>query len=105
MVQASAHAFSLDASALQRAENFVREFGRASVGVLNFVVVWWKPVVVVDQTLRRRSVDFDGVAVSLPVGGENYDGFWFYLMRDFVADGLQFGVGWVSVVFEEVWAS
>jgi len=65
----------------------------------------WETVVVVDQTLGRCGVDFDGVAVALPVGREYDDGFGFYLVRDFVADGLEFCVGWVGVVFEEIGAS
>lgn len=39
------------------------------------------------------------------MGGDDDDGFGFYLLSDFVADGLQFGVGWVGVIFEEVGAS
>jgi hypothetical protein len=31
--------------------------------------------------------------------------FGFYFLRDLLADGLEFGVGWVGVVFEEVGAS
>jgi hypothetical protein len=41
----------------------------------------------------------------LPVRAEDDDGFGFYFLRDFAADGLQFRVGWVGVVFEEVGAS
>lgn len=62
-------------------------------------------VVVVDEALGRCGVDFDGGAVALPVCGEDYDGFGFYFVGDFVADGLEFGVGWVGVVFEEVGAA
>jgi hypothetical protein len=67
--------------------------------------VWWEAIVVVDETLGGCGVDFDGVAVALPVCGEDDDGFGFYLVRDFVADCLESGVGWVGVVFEEVGAS
>jgi hypothetical protein len=67
--------------------------------------VWREAVVVVDQALGGGGVDFDGVAVALPVGGEDDDGFWFYFLGDFVADRLEFGVGWMGVVFEEVGAS
>ena len=52
--------------------------------------------------MGRCGVDFDGVAVALPVCGEDDYGFGFYFVCDFVADGLEFGVGWVGVVFEEV---
>lgn len=62
-------------------------------------------VVVVDEALGGGGVDFNGVAVGLPVGGEDDDGFRFDLLGDLAADGLQFGVGWVGVVFEEVGAS
>ena len=62
-------------------------------------------VVVVDEALGRCGVDFNGGAVALPVCGEDDDGFGFYFVGDFVADGLQFGVGWVGVVFEEVGSS
>ena len=55
--------------------------------------------------MGRGGVDFDGVAVALPVGGEDDNGFRFYFVRDLVADGLEFGVGWVGVVFEEVGAA
>lgn len=105
MVQTPADAFSFNPSALQGVDDLVCEFWRAGVGVLDFVVVWREAVVVVDEALGCRGVDFDGVAVALPVGGEDDDGFGFYLVRDFVADGLEFGVGWVGVVFEKVGAS
>jgi hypothetical protein len=105
MIQTPAYTFSFDAGALQGVEDLVCEFGGASVGVLDFVVVWREAVVVVYETLGCRGVDFDGVAVALPVCGEDDDGFGFYLVRDFVADCLESGVGWVGVVFEEVGAS
>jgi hypothetical protein len=105
MVQTPADAFSFNPSALQGVEDLVCEFRGAGVGILNFVVVWREAVVVVDETLGCRGVDFDGVAVALPVRGEDYDGFGFYFVSDLVADGLELGVGWVGVVFEEVGAS
>jgi len=105
MVQTPAHAFSFDASVLQCAEDLVCEFRGAGVGVLDFVVVRREAVVVVDEALGRCGVDFDGGPVALPVCGEDDDGFGFYFVCDFVADGLEFGVGWVGVVFEEVRAS
>ena len=95
MVQPSAHAFGFDAGVLQSGEYLVCEFWRAGVGVLDFVVVGREAVVVVDEALGRCGVDFDGGAVALPVCGEDDDGFGFDFVRDFVADGLEFGVGWV----------
>ena len=67
VIQASADAFGFDASTLQGAEDLVCEFRGAGVGILDCVVVWREAVVVVDQTLGCCSVDFDGVAVALPV--------------------------------------
>ena len=102
MVQTPADAFSFNPSALQGVDDLVCEFWRAGVGVLDGVVVRREAVVVVDETLGRCGVDFDGGAVALPVCGEDDNGFGFYFVGDFVADGLEFGVGWVGVVFEEV---
>jgi hypothetical protein len=39
------------------------------------------------------------------VGREDDDGFRFHFVRDFVANGLEFGVGWVGIVFEEIGTS
>lgn len=105
MVQTPPHTLSFNPGALQGVEDLVCEFRGAGVGILDFVVVWREAVVVVDETLGRCGVDFDGGAVALPVGGEDDDGFGFYFVRDFVANGLEFGVGWVGIVFEEVGAS
>jgi len=105
MVQPSAHAFGFDAGVLQSGEYLVCEFWGAGVGVLDFVVVGWEAVVVVYQTLGRCGVDFDGIAIALPVGAEHDDGFGLYFVRDFMTDGLEFGVGWVGVVFKEVGAT
>ena len=102
MIQTPADAFSFDASALQGVEDLVCELRRACVGILDFVVMRREAVVVVNETLGRCGVDFDGVAVALPVRGEDDDGFWFYFVSDFVADGLEFAVGWVRVVFEKI---
>lgn len=62
-------------------------------------------VVVVDEFLGGGRVDLDGFAVGLPVRGEDYDGFGLHFLGYFEADGLQFAVGWVGVVFEEVGSS
>lgn len=62
-------------------------------------------VIVVDQLLGSGGVDFDSVGVCLPVRREDDDGFGLDLLGDLAADGLQFGVCWVVVVFEEVGSS
>lgn len=105
MIQAPTDAFGFDPGALQGAEDLVCEFWRACVGILDCIVMWREAVVVVDETLGRCGVDFDSGAVALPVCGEDDDGFGFYFVGDLVADGLEFGVGWMGVVFEEVGAS
>lgn len=105
VVQTPLHALGVDSRAAQRVEHFARELRRAGVGVLHGVVVVGEAVVVVDEFLGGGGVDLHGGGVGLPVGGEDDDGFGFYLRGDFAADGLQFAVGWVGVVFEEVGAS
>jgi len=106
MVQTPAHALGFDPIGLEGVQDLGCEVRRASVGVLDFVVVGWEAVVVVDEVLGCGGVDFDGVAVGgLPVGGEDDDGCGFHFVSDFVADGLEGGVGGVRVGFEEVGAS
>jgi hypothetical protein len=107
VVEAAGHAFCFDSGGAEGGEDFGGEFGGAGVGVLDFIVVRWEAVVVVDQGLGGGGVYFDrvGGAAALPVGGEDEDCFGADLVGYFVADLLEFGVGWVGVVFEEVGAA
>jgi len=61
-----------------------------------------KAVVVIDEAHGGSGVDFDGIAVGLPVRGEDHDGFGFDLLCDLAADLFELEVGGVFGVFEDV---
>ena len=45
------------------------------------------------------------LVVGLPVGGDDEEGLWFDGVGDFVAEGLEGGVGWVVGVFDQIWSA
>ena len=67
------------------------------------VVVLGKPVEVVEQRVRFRGVNFDGVGfLGLPVRGEDDDRFGFHAVQDLVAEFAELRVHGVGGVVHYV---